>query len=290
MENLLEKSFEKNPSAREILRSAFPIHDNFDWSMPPIDDPEALEKIEQSPLWGNQFREDDVATILDTLKVAGFDTLAVAVKLRSLYEEAGKPRIQKDLKDNKAGNKWSGLINDLLHIVTTSLSKNRKGDFQRKQLPSGLILTPEERDWPLEERHSLQNNIAAGIIMLGDKELEDLRPQAQKVVAMFKKSEIEEERQEMLAEKLALEKAYFQKKFPEFFNTTDTRKSPEAPPEEFQEMIDELPILREILQEAEEELSALENKPDARVDEIRELRDQINGLREEITNRVYLIT
>lgn len=215
----LEKGFEKNSSAHEIFRSAFPIHKNFNWSMPAFDDPQFVEKIGDAPLWGNKFREDDIITILDSLEELGFDTLAVAAKLRNLYEDAGRPEIQKDLKDNKSGDKWSSIITHLLHMVTTNLYKNKEGIYAaKKQSIPGLVLTPEQRGLPLEDRHGLQNNIAANIVMLEDKEFEDLKPQAKKVLALFQKGDkTEDKRQEMLAEKLALEKSYFQKKFPDFF-------------------------------------------------------------------------
>lgn len=194
------------------------MHENFNWSMPAFDDSRFIEKIKQAPLWGNKFREDDVAAILDSLNELGFDTLAVATKLHNLYEKAGKPQIQKDMENNIVGREWSGLLNDLLHIVTTSLYKKRMGIYEAKSLIRGFVLTLEERSRPLEDRHGLQNNIVVDIITLGNKELESLKPQAQKVVALFqKRDKTEDERQEMLAEKLALEKAYFQKKFPGFF-------------------------------------------------------------------------
>lgn len=218
MRNNPDSSFEKSQSTLKFFKKAFPVHEVFEWSMPETDDPLLLEKLGQQPIWGNKFREDDVPLILKTLEEVGFDTSAVAKSVSELYQEAGEPKTEKDLKDNSAGRKWVHLITSLLHIVTTDLIAKKTERGRLKFLPK-TVLTPEEKELPLEERHGFQNNIAAGIVMVQSEKTSDLKPLAEEVVTLFNKGKnrTKEEEKSLFELKLRLEKAYFQKLFPDFF-------------------------------------------------------------------------
>lgn len=209
------EGIEHVPSTRATFRAAFPVYEAFDWEMPSDDDTNFVEKLEQMPLWGNKFREDDIDTILTTLHRIGFDVSAVAETLYGLYEEASKPRVQKDTINNEPAQKWQKLITSLLHIVTTELCREKPETLRTPGTISGSVLTMEERSQPLEKRHLLQNNIA--IEILSDDKLSDLAPQAKGLTRLFGSKDTAEEQRERLEKKLNLEKAYFQKRYPNFF-------------------------------------------------------------------------
>lgn len=63
----------------------------------------------------------------------------------------------------------------------------------------------------------------------------------------------------------------------------------EMSPEDFAEMIDQIPALKEMLQEREIKLSELEKDADINAQEIEALRVEIEELRQEISEREELL-
>ncbi len=63
----------------------------------------------------------------------------------------------------------------------------------------------------------------------------------------------------------------------------------ELSPEDFQEMLDQIPALKEMLQEREIKLLELEKNPSANVQEIEALKTEIEELRQEISEREELL-
>lgn len=76
----------------------------------------------------------------------------------------------------------------------------------------------------------------------------------------------------------------------EIKNVEETEGAVEMSPEDFAEMIDQLPALREMLKEREVKLSELEKDSSANAQEyIETLRIEIEELRQEISEREELI-
>lgn len=63
----------------------------------------------------------------------------------------------------------------------------------------------------------------------------------------------------------------------------------ELSPEDFAEMLDQIPALKEMLQEREIKLSELEKGPNANAQEVGTLRVEIEELRQEISEREELL-
>ena len=75
----------------------------------------------------------------------------------------------------------------------------------------------------------------------------------------------------------------------EIKSVEETEGAAEMSPEDFAEMIEQLPILKEMLQEMETELSALEKDAHVNSQEIETLRVEIEELRQEIPEREELL-
>lgn len=65
---------------------------------------------------------------------------------------------------------------------------------------------------------------------------------------------------------------------------------PEMSPEDLNEMLDQIPILKDMLQERENRLRQIENDPNADSRELGNLKQEIEELKEEIKGREELWT
>ena len=75
----------------------------------------------------------------------------------------------------------------------------------------------------------------------------------------------------------------------EIKNVEKTEDVAEMSPENFTEMVDQIPALKEMLRDRETKLSDLERDPSANVSEIETLKVEIEELRQEITEREDLL-
>lgn len=75
----------------------------------------------------------------------------------------------------------------------------------------------------------------------------------------------------------------------EIKNVEEAEGIVEMSPEDFAEMIDQIPALKEMLQEREMRLSELEKDLNANAQETRALRAEIEELRQEISEREELV-
>ena len=76
---------------------------------------------------------------------------------------------------------------------------------------------------------------------------------------------------------------------PEEISAEEVEGTVEMSPEDFAEMIDQIPALKEMLQEREIRLSDLEKDTSANASEIKILRIEIEELRQEISEREELL-
>ncbi|MBI2635039.1 MAG: hypothetical protein HYW79_00630 [Parcubacteria group bacterium] len=80
-----------------------------------------------------------------------------------------------------------------------------------------------------------------------------------------------------------------QNKSEEVKSVEETEGAAEMSPEDFAEMIDQIPALKEMLQEREVKLSELEKDASANAQEIETLRIEVEELRQEISEREELL-
>ncbi len=69
----------------------------------------------------------------------------------------------------------------------------------------------------------------------------------------------------------------------------EIEQTPEMSAEDFAEMLDQIPALKEMLEKRTSELKALENNPDLGTERIAELRVEIEELQAEIVSREEVV-
>lgn len=165
----------------------------------------------------NILNRDDAALIVRTLDT--IDPTLVAPFVTELHAFAVQRKSQLGLAlKEPATRSWYQLLIDTLQCVTTQrwLERVEEGELM-SQIPRfrkgyDEPLTPEERQMPLEERISLQDNLIANLTMDAPGTPADLREQAEAVIALRDLRSGDDRQQDLayLRAKLAVERAFLQ--------------------------------------------------------------------------------